>query len=988
MGAGVLTEAEKKQQAADESKQKQKESTEYAAGIATFRPSKEWLGEYGFDWIRAEKDVFDETLETKSFHWENSTLFVMDCSLQKKKTKEDYNKWKKEHSLESWKKKQRVEQTALKAKEKKYNALMAKNNWTEDFLLVKENEAYKFDLPDFNECSCYKNDRDFNQERMQAINENDEASIQSYYEDYLRESYMMEFDDDNKYLDREAYKKDNSGESIPETNADRKISPSDDHVFEYCYTPDNVQEVVYKSCGDGLWKRDKIVYKNCGNGDEAAKKITNNNPPDGTLNAYIDLDGSVLSCIKENQKIKFPIYCEDDVNWTNEQKKEKIYYFDVSPSGKTKHGDMYYFRNRDREKAETIVKSIIKEEYVYKGFALPGAGFYSLKNLSRVVVEDPESFSFFKALEPIFHYKKICFSRYGTSYELTYRKINDIQILRAKVNESIGLYVNGELNEVKYNNQWITKKEVESIPDYVVPVDKDEKCSGSLDSKVITFHLVEDKLSYLDNNWVTNKNKTIDVLSKEDSLKNLTVTIVNPQKLFFQEASSNREKLQNEQDYKDYYNINGLKFEVCLWDEVYKNTFKRQRITFSRDATEGKDFYFFSHLSASLWPEIENQRNENEKSIKGRKTIKLRNDLEAPELNDVNKPNEYEIQLFYEDRERTCHKLRLESNCPMVTIKPDGESDFKDTVFADPSEQQSITLKVEPCKECKDIICTSFFGKPKDPLRYYEPKIKVYSLTKNDFDLNKTKFGTFAGQMNVHLHPLYEYPILVVRVNKKDMSQGFLDGLKENIHALRNTLMQVGIKPVVKILDIKISGVVDWTKKVKETKETYMKCMDELKKLLNTNKNQVNKQKTLYDYLHQIVVVFAFNGSFSNNLNAYYKATPYEYDGKKHKVIYIGNNVEMQRGKPHILAHEVLHALKHPHVFQLVGVIEDIDENKEIIFTNRFCFPIAHTSNVMDYYNCNYSLHLYQWEKIRNNAYSTCLLYQTMDAELKKEFNS
>ena len=68
------------------------------------------------------------------------------------------------------------------------------------------------------------------------------------------------------------------------------------------------------------------------------------------------------------------------------------------------------------------------------------------------------------------------------------------------------------------------------------------------------------------------------------------------------------------------------------------------------------------------------------------------------------------------------------------------------------------------------------------------------------------------------------------------------------------------------------------------------------------------------------------------------------------------DNFSYNRTSVYELTHELLHCLRHPHNFQLYHAG---DETK--VQTTPCCFPIAQTTNIMDYEKLDYSLHRYQW---------------------------
>ena len=970
-----------KQSAADKqaaAEKEQKESTETASGIARFRPCENWSGEYGFDWVREKEDVFKEKLTTNKDDFGKASPFIVESFLENKlgktdKGKKELKKWREENSKDTWIKQQLERKKEIPSIQERIKVLekkelspekLQKLNWEnpDDVLALKENMELATKRKDL--------------EKIQRITD----AIENHRDDIIQKEYDVDYfyacldkisdynptGSDQKFVDQEAWlSKKNRYDPFSEEAGHTEA----DETFEYCYQSTDVHEVVYKSYGNGFWTRDLLGYKDKNNGDDAAKKSQQK------LNAFIDPKvGGGLSCRKEGNTISIPIYCENaenDETWTTGQKNTQYYLLDK------REDEKYNKYDGKKLSAKDIVlycSKINDEESKMIYPASEKCGFLSIDGVCKQKVHDIGLiFSNFSALEPLLHFKRITFVKDKKHYNLTYRRIEGKQFLLAVIDDCSGLFIDGTLAEVKLSykkkvkdkNKKIKEKPVTDWVSYesaMKHAELSEKASK-----------IGDMLkSCLDTNWLLNKEKRIDYLSKDGSLQNLKILIKCPQNIEYLNADIKEEQIGYSHVKKlFYYPGNGEdKYEVVEWNDAYQRSFGTQRISIKDKIYR----YCFPVLSMPLWQEKTGAPDYQ--SLDERKKIESRSLYDAPKIIDNDpdvKPNEYKIQLFYEQLCGSCHKLRVESSCPMVSIQAEGSAGFEPMVFLDPNKKsQSLRLKISPCTTKCEETCKAFNGKnDKDFFRYYESTLTAYSLTKNDFENDKEKKGLFAGKMVVRLHIPCIYPIFVFKaVPKKGetIPDALNKTLNEQITMAKNILPQVGIVPKFIFLDqIVVSGFLNKNKILPSDKNIYAKFVQEVDEQLKQN-------RTLFDSLHHFLLVFVINyGLSGQNIAFRVSGGGIPYKGREYPSIFIGKTFSTVRGQVSTLTHEVLHALGLPHSFQLYGAYE-----------NKFCLPFAQTTNIMDYNTIAYSLRQYQWEVMREEAYQPCKEYYKLTHQKKQ----
>ena len=337
--------------------QDEREDAVRVSGIARFRPCEDWLGEYGFDWIREENDVFMERiLDTPS----TTSTFIMECTMRNKRGDKAVDKWKKEHSYEKWKENQYKQK---EASEKKMKELMDKKMDPEVLEVLLDSAKISL-LNAQKNIDNIENNEELARETYATSYDNDLISeIEPYQVDnYAREAWKDKVNNTNdKYFT----------EIMQPTRADR--------VFEYCYQPQDVEKVVYRATGKGIWERVEIEYLDTYNGDIAAKDregALSDPSLRGILDVFIDINGMhQLSCVLEGDKIAIPMYCEDFGNEDKWSKKNEKFYF--TEEGGICGNDNYLFS------AEEIVNKAVRliDEDAAKVMQVGKKEYYTLKQL-------------------------------------------------------------------------------------------------------------------------------------------------------------------------------------------------------------------------------------------------------------------------------------------------------------------------------------------------------------------------------------------------------------------------------------------------------------------------------------------------------------------------------------------------------------------------------------------------------------------------------
>ena len=309
---------------------------------------------------------------------------------------------------------------------------------------------------------------------------------------------------------------------------------------------------------------------------------------------------------------------------------------------------------------------------------------------------------------------------------------------------------------------------------------------------------------------------------------------------------------------------------------------------------------------------------------------------------EAEKENEYEIQFRVQGK---CKTLRLESNRSDVVLDQ--------TEFKDPQDKTKLKVTFtgsEPCTA--EIEGTAEFD---DGSTCYAGSLVVVA--------RRTQFMYIS--------------LVTVKLDNAELPQKMKDVMQDNVDALRNALSSVGIVPDIRefSINVKTSEIRqfkdgakwDYEKKVdgKQLDEVFVKKYADLCKT-----NPVLKYRN---------VVFLFPAFFYDNCAAYAssKLLPLPRSEDKLSFVVESRSFSCDRFDCYQIAHELLHRLEHPHNFQLFHILK-VDNVYKKVQTTPYCFPIARTSNIMDYYRLSYSLHQYQWELMDKSLNVYNRLYYNM----------
>lgn len=333
--------------------------------------------------------------------------------------------------------------------------------------------------------------------------------------------------------------------------------------------------------------------------------------------------------------------------------------------------------------------------------------------------------------------------------------------------------------------------------------------------------------------------------------------------------------------------------EITSWKKRYEESFQPlDLILIDKDGKEEKVDYRIPKLSFGV-------------SDFPRKRFTFRSCREAPQKV-LEKTGEFKLQLRIEG---DCPKLRFDTNNPNVSVDP--------KEISSPKDHDEITVKYSGSTPCGP---------------------SVFAICVDDQEKEKR-----VGQLDLLIEEKRTATIGLVHVliDGKPLSSKFLDAIEDNVDLMNNALLQAGIEPCYIRSNIKIKSS-SIKKYMSRNKLVYDKS-NYLDKLLDkTLKEQhENNLELRFSYL-----IYCIDKGFDDSIAGY-------SSGTVDNLILISNSSAYDRGDISTLMHELLHALKHPHHFQL-----NLNNDED---SNAFCFPIQSSSNIMDYYTLNYSLHQYQW---------------------------
>lgn len=524
---------------------------------------------------------------------------------------------------------------------------------------------------------------------------------------------------------------------------------------------------------------------------------------------------------------------------------------------------------------------------------------------------DPCDFVEDEDFRKIASYKSIQYEEGNAKYDLMYRTMDGIVHLLATLtvveNEKsykyFVKYENGSLKKAKINGHWLSSNQLSSK-------DKERinKC--------------------INDNVANNVDMTIDVLSKSKEKKDVVVTIGYP-------GSVKEVKLREQNGFKQKENRNDLNehdkwhgHNIYSWKEDYEDTFDARYVTgkIEKEVLSGEKKYFGVNRRGIYMVPILSFGCDT--ILYKRTRFTFGGETDAPQK-EPEKDGKYEIQLRIEGE---CKTLHLKSNKEVVVLDQ--------TEIQNPKDRTKLTVTFEGKEPCDaSIEATAEFD-----------------------DGSKA----FAGALAVKVWPTRFMYICFVKVKlvnengvEMKMPSDMQDAIKDNVDALRNALSAVGIVPEIKEVDIsvKISEIAryrdgtNWNEK----KTVNGKQLDDvfINKYYRLCKNN---PMLLYKY-----VVFFFPGSFYDTTAAY--ASEKKPEGAKEPISFVleSSSFSYYRTSAYQIAHELLHRLDHPHNFQMYHSFYDNNVVRKVQ-TTPFCFPIAQTTNIMDYWKLDYSLHKFQWE--------------------------
>lgn len=332
-------------------------------------------------------------------------------------------------------------------------------------------------------------------------------------------------------------------------------------------------------------------------------------------------------------------------------------------------------------------------------------------------------------------------------------------------------------------------------------------------------------------------------------------------------------------------------YEINSWGTRYKETFRSLDLILTDGDKKKEIDYSIPVLSFGV-------------SELPRKRFTFRTLKEAPKK-ELEKTHEFKLQLRIEG---DCPKLRFDTNNPSSVVVDPKE-------ITNPKDHDEITIK--------------FIGK-----RPCWPSVMALCV---DEDENEKR----VGQLDLHIEEKRRIPIGLVNalIDNKPLSSKFVDAVEDNLDLMTNALLHAGIEPEIirSSINIKSSQI----RGVMSGKDIRFDKSDALDRLLvkELNKQREKNVKLRFSYL-----IFCIDKGITDNVAGYSSSIG---------MILISNCSAYLRADISTIMHELLHALMHPHHFQL-----NLNNSAE---SNPFCFPIKTSSNIMDYYTLNYSLHQYQW---------------------------
>lgn len=450
---------------------------------------------------------------------------------------------------------------------------------------------------------------------------------------------------------------------------------------------------------------------------------------------------------------------------------------------------------------------------------------------------------------------------------------------------------------------------------------------------------------FISTDMINNKNIDVFHLSQDEAIDEAYIQIVKPNDYCMVDVSNNCEEKDGNWFWGGYH--------IYSWKEDYEDSFHifpsaRNLIKLKEKDKPYK--YCVPILSIG---------NNNRRT-----RFEFAEETDAPrKIKEAS--NCFRIQIH---KEGACDKLRLRPNHRSITIEENkGE-------IISPKEWEEITVKYNPSEDCLVM------GNVAIDDSFIQKKIVAYNVYNDEYGREKE---VPVGELDINIEKKRTLKTVFVKIilgttvrtkhnhnrfRRDPFSQGLSDCLKDQKDAVANAMGQKGID--VEIVDYELrmekSHIADFKQGnsynynfYDASQRRWVNLGERFLDALLSDAGFRNNIELQYEPL-----CFFFDGSFADNTIAYaymYKDFSYVVSSK-----YIGSN----RTNAYTIAHELLHRLRLTHSFQLIGkgYLQENAVNTEkptsITKENDYCWPIASTSNIMDYYRLAYSLNKMQWEQM------------------------
>lgn len=877
--------------------------------LVKFRPCKDWRGEYGFDWVReGEKDFYKERIGDSVSDYDDG-VSARDL-VKADRGEEGYQAWEDE-VLEPLKKGRKREKENYVRNEMLCMQGEERARYEEDLRLweAETDEAKKDAMLD--DLANRKLNADFFYkegiiEKPWFLDEEKMAEI----DDIVLDVYAKcEIDEQRAAGTDNPYKwqKDNKWR-MDESKADMdKGMPP----FEYFYDAADVTKVTYRiRHASPIWTYE-VHTKNQANQSDEAKKADKLFDDDGEdfrhLDHFVQLQGGKCSMLKDDD--------EGGSSFT-------VPYYRLKDEGATLSCPM-------NKKYELWKKKSSKSGYSFSqdirvtgilNMAVRGkldGGLYCFSRKDENSLHDVDHY---EELRPLISSNHVELEKDDRIYDLRCCKVGGVKYVLANIFESVTPFQKKKKYELFYEDGVL--KEVGGKAYKRL----EAKAKKAVDEYRKSIEADMNKYAEMD---------VVDLLKevKAGNIDNVVLTVCCPTDVMKYSVSENN-GLKKEKDCSKLGHLT-----IKSWQEAYEDTFSPFPVRNFYE--EGKN----GELEKCLVPVL----SISDADIK-RKRFIFNSSTDAPKKEDE-ESHKYKLQMGFKGKAKKIgFKVvdSMDNDAPnVISVTPDS--------IENPDEKEPYEITVE------------YKG---DPNLGPWPKDWMVLAKNMDGDIEKET----VGKLRVRVNPSLWLTMLFIKVivlekdkrgkwNPKPFSQKLLDCMKDQEDAMRNTLAQVGIELILLKKEISIkkseiqalydrnTGQWDFCNRSDEVDKIFFKAFFE-------------QHKSFSPYYKWCYYTFFFDTDdkcFKDNISAY--SSIYEsksYPSIKFPRTIASGDVGINRTCAFVFSHEVLHRLGNPHTFQL--------HNNE--FTFPFCFHIASSSNIMDYYTLRYSLHQYQWSNIRAEARS------------------